>query len=139
MLDFIGIDHVVFRVADIARALDFYVGVLGCTEERRLEEFGLYQLRCGASLIDLVPLDSPLGRMGGAGPGAEGRNVDHVAFAVAELDEALLRKHLAAHGVEILEAGRRYGAGGFGPSLYIRDPDGNTVEIKGPPDLDQSA
>ncbi len=128
-----GIDHVVLRVADVERALRFYCDVLGCREERRVEEIGLIQLRAGASLIDIVGLDSELGRMGGAGPGTEGRNMDHFALRIEPFDEAALRAHLAAHGIEAGEVKKRYGAEGHGPSLYIADPDGNTVELKGPP------
>ena len=127
-----GIDHVVLRVADVERSLRFYCGALGCTEERRLEDFGLYQLRAGASLIDIVPIDGRLGRMGGAGPGAEGRNMDHFCLSIEPFDEADIRAHLAAHGIDAGEVKKRYGATGEGPSLYISDPDGNTVELKGP-------
>jgi catechol 2,3-dioxygenase-like lactoylglutathione lyase family enzyme len=128
----LGIDHVVLRVADIDRAVAFYREVIGCTEERRVEEIGLIQLRAGAALIDLVPLDSELGRMGGAGPGKEGRNMDHFALRIEPFDEAALRAHLATHGIEAGELKRRYGAEGYGYSFYITDPDGNTVELKGP-------
>ena len=126
-----GLDHVVLRVADVERALRFYCGVLGCAEERRVDALGLVQLRAGAALIDLVAVDSPLGRLGGAGPGASGRNVDHIALQLARFDEGELRAHLAAHGVEADEVGQRYGALGMGPSMYVRDPDGNVVELKG--------
>jgi catechol 2,3-dioxygenase-like lactoylglutathione lyase family enzyme len=133
-LDILGIDHVVLRVADLERALAFYCGVLGCREERRLEAIGLVQLRAGAALIDLVPVEGELGRMGGAPPGEEGRNLDHLALRIADFDEAALRAHLSAHGVAPGEVATRYGAQGQGPSMYIRDPDGNTVELKGPPE-----
>jgi catechol 2,3-dioxygenase-like lactoylglutathione lyase family enzyme len=126
-----GLDHVVLRVADLERALRFYCGVLGCAEERRVDALGLVQLRAGAALIDLVAVDSPLGRLGGPAPGASGRNVDHIALQLARFDEGALRAHLAAHGVEPGEVGERYGALGMGPSMYVRDPDGNVVELKG--------
>ena len=127
-----GIDHVVLRVADIDRAMGFYCGVLGCREERRVEDIGLYQLRAGAAIIDLVPLDSELGRLGGAGPAVEGRNLDHFALRIEPFDAAALRAHLAAHGIDAGEVKARFGADGEGPSIYIEDPDGNTVELKGP-------
>ncbi len=130
----LGIDHVVLRVADLERATRFYCDVLGCREERRVADIGLIQLRAGTALIDLVGVDSELGRAGGAAPGAEGRNVDHVALRIEVFDEAALRAHLEAHGVAAGEVKRRYGAEGDGPSLYIEDPDGNTVELKGPAD-----
>lgn len=130
--DITGIDHVVLRTSDLAATQSFYEEVLGCSVERVQAEIGLTQLRAGRSLIDLIPVDSVLGKSGGAAPGAEGRNVDHICLAILPFDEAALRAHLAAKGVEILEEGLRYGAEGKGPSFYIRDPEGNTVELKGP-------
>lgn len=127
-----AIDHVVFRITDLERALRFYEGVLGCPVERSAGKLGLYQLRAGASLIDLVLVDSPLGKAGGGAPGESGHNVDHVAVRIDPFDEAALRAHLEAHGVEASEVAERYGAEGSGPSMYIRDPDGNTIELKGP-------
>ncbi|MDJ0849251.1 MAG: VOC family protein [Myxococcota bacterium] len=127
-----GLDHVVLRVADVGRALRFYCDVLGCVEERRIEALGLVQLRAGAHLIDLVDVAAPLGKLGGAPAGAEARNVDHFALELAHFDETDLRAHLHEHGVEPGEVGQRYGAQGMGPSMYVRDPDGNVVELKGP-------
>ncbi len=128
-----GIDHVVLRVADADRAMEFYCTVLGCVKERTVEDIGLYQLRAGACLIDIVPIDSELGRLGGAGPSAEGRNMDHFCLNIEPFDEAAIRAHLASHGIDPGELKTRYGAMGDGPSFYIADPDGNTVELKGPP------
>ncbi|HJW41493.1 MAG TPA: VOC family protein [Rhizomicrobium sp.] len=129
------IDHVVLRVRDLEASLGFYCGVLGCTLDKVQERIGLWQVRAGASLIDLVPLDGTLGRMGGAGPAEQGRNLDHFAIQIVPFDDAAIRAHLATHGVAVVEAGQRYGAQGDGPSIYIRDPDGNTVELKGPPSV----
>jgi glyoxylase I family protein len=129
----LGIDHVVLRVTDLGAALRFYCDVLGCREERRVDDLGLVQLRAGRSLIDLVAVDGKLGRAGGAPPGEEGRNMDHLALRIEDFDEAALRAHLTSHGVDVGEAATRYGAEGDGPSLYIRDTDGNTIELKGPP------
>jgi glyoxylase I family protein len=127
------IDHVVLRVTDAERAIRFYRDVLGCVVERRRDAIGLIQMRAGAALIDLVPVDGEIGRMGGAAPGAEARNMDHFAVSIETFDETALRAHLAAHGIEAGEVGTRYGAAGEGPSMYVRDPDGNAVELKGPP------
>ncbi len=127
------IDHVVLRVTDLSAMLRFYCGVLGCTVERRRDDIGLVQLRAGRSLVDLVPVDGKLGRAGGAPPGAEGRNLDHFCFRVEPFDEAAIRQRLAEAGVEAGAPAMRYGADGEGPSIYVRDPDGNTVELKGPP------
>jgi glyoxylase I family protein len=126
------IDHVVLRIRDLDNSLAFYCDAIGCEIEKRQEAIGLIQVRAGASLIDLVPVDRPLGKMGGAPPAQEGRNVDHFALQVSPFDEAAIRAHLAQHGVEVADSGMRYGAEGTGPSIYVRDPDGNTVELKGP-------
>ncbi len=132
-IELVGLDHVVLRVADVTASLRFYCEMLGCHEERRIEELGLIQLRAGAQLIDLVDLTKPLGRAGGEAPGEGGRNMDHFALRIAQLDEPALRAHLLNYGVEPGDVVPRYGAQGIGPSMYIRDPDGNVVELKGPP------
>lgn len=129
-----GLDHVVLRVADLERARRFYTDVLGCHVEKHQQAIGLLQLRAGLSLIDLVDVAGKLGRAGGAAPGREGHNMDHVCVRVAPWDEIAIRAHLRAHGVPAGETVPRYGAEGEGPSIYIEDPDGNTVELKGLPD-----
>ncbi|MFS8064769.1 MAG: VOC family protein [Byssovorax sp.] len=111
----------------------FYCDVLGCTIERRQDEIGLVQLRAGSSLIDLVPVDSPLGGMGGAPPGREGKNMDHLCLRIQAFDEESLCAYLAEHGIPAGEVAPRFGADGLGPSMYLVDPQGNTVELKGPP------
>ncbi len=128
-----GLDHVVLRVTDLERSTAFYRDVLGCTVEKWQPEFGLLQLRAGSALIDLVALDGPIGRAGGAGPTREGRNLDHFCLRLERFDESALREHLAACGVEAGQVANRYGAEGYGASIYIQDPDGNTVELKAPP------
>src|ERR1700740_632308 len=115
-----GFDHIVLRVRDTERMLGFYVGVLGCMLDWDRPDLGLTHVRAGRDLIDLVTLDGPLGRMGGEGPGGDGHNVDAFCLKVGPFDEAAIRDHLARHGVEIADAGQRYGAEGDGPSLYVR-------------------
>ncbi len=127
-----ALDHLVLRVADLERASAFYRDVLGCAVEKWQPDLGLLQLRAGAALIDLVALDGLLGREGGAGPGCEGRNLDHFCLRLECFDEAALRAHLTAHGIDAGPAAQRYGAEGYGASIYIQDPDGNTVELKAP-------
>jgi glyoxylase I family protein len=127
-----GLDHLVLRVADLERSTAFYRDVLNCAVEKWQPELGLLQLRAGSALIDLVTLDGPIGREGGAGAAREGRNLDHFCLRLERFDEAELREHLAAFGVEAGQTADRYGAEGYGASIYIRDPDGNTVELKAP-------
>ncbi|HYE48153.1 MAG TPA: VOC family protein [Azospirillaceae bacterium] len=120
-----GLDHVVIRARDIAALERFYVEVLGCTVEKRQLEGRLVQLRAGASLIDLWDAT------GEAPP--EGRNMDHLCLAVAPFDPAAIAAHLARFGIDAGEPVSRYGAEGEGPSLYLADPEGNGIELKGPP------
>jgi len=129
-----GIDHLVLRTADVGRLMRFYVDVLVCTVEKEQPAFGLTQLRAGGSLIDLVSLDGPIGQAGGAGPGTEGRNLDHFCLRIDHFDAQSIFKHLNIHHVDASPVESRYGAEGQGPSIYVKDPDGNTVELKGPPD-----
>lgn len=127
------IDHLVLRVVDMARMIAFYRDVLGCGIARRQDEIGLMQLAAGRSLVDLVDVAGKLGRMGGAAPGREGRNLDHLCLRIEPFDETAIRAHLARHGVAAGDTASRFGAEGEGPSIYIEDPEGNTVELKGPP------
>lgn len=126
-----GLDHVVLLVADMAKAERFYREVIGCAVEGRLPEYGMLQLRAGAALIDLVDISGEAGAWGRPEV-AGGRNMDHVCIATGAWDEAAMRAHLAAHGVEIVEEGIRTGARGDGLSFYVRDPAGNMLELKGP-------
>ena len=127
-----GLDHVVLRVRDLEAMLAFYRDTLGCAVERELDA-GLVQLRAGASLIDLVPVESELGRKGGGPPGEGARNMDHFCVQVEPFDEAAIRTALARRGYRAGPVEARYGARGDGPSIYVDDPEGNTVELKGPP------
>ena len=124
-----NLDHVVVCVSDLERALRFYTEVLGCREERRIGSMGLVQLRAGASLIDLMQTSA--GGEDAEGP-PPGRNMDHFCLRIEPFDAPALRSHLERHGLDVGEVVQRYGAEGSGPSLYIQDPDGNTVELKGP-------
>jgi catechol 2,3-dioxygenase-like lactoylglutathione lyase family enzyme len=126
-----GLDHVVILVADLEAATAFYCGILGCTEDRALPQHGLYQLRAGASLIDLVDIGSEEGAW--ARPAiAGGRNIDHFCLATGPWEEGAMRRWLEENGVEIVEEGMRYGAKGDGLSFYVKDPFGNVVELKRP-------
>jgi glyoxylase I family protein len=127
------LDHLVLRVTDLKATMGFYIDVLGCSVEKVQEELGLYQLRAGTALIDLVPVDGALGRRGGAAAGKEARNLDHFCLRVDPFDADEIIGHLTRHGVETAPVASRYGAEGQGPSIYAQDPEGNTVELKGPP------
>lgn len=134
MIQIRELDHLVLRVVDLDRMLQFYCGVLGCTVARRDDLIGLIQLRAGQSLIDLVPVSGKLGRVGGAPPRIGGRNLDHFCLRVEPFDEATIRRHLNDNGVLVGALETRNGAEGEGPSIYINDPEGNVIELKGPPD-----
>lgn len=133
MFTILQLDHIVLRVRDVQGMLRFYTEVLGCTVERVQDELGLYQLRAGASLIDLVTIDGKLGRAGGAAAGSEGRNLDHFCLRIEPFDGDALRAWLSSRGANPGEVMQRFGAQGQGPSLYLSDPEGNVVELKGPP------
>ncbi|SDD34756.1 VOC family protein [Paraburkholderia lycopersici] len=127
------IDHVVIRTADTAAMTRFYCEVLGCEPEREQRDLGLVQLRAGRSLIDLVTIGGPLDRGAGAPADGSGGNMDHLCLRVEPFDAEALRAHLNRHGARPGNAVERYGAEGLGPSLYLFDPEGNMVELKGPP------
>ena len=128
------IDHLVFRVTDLERSIAFYEEVLGCKVVKRRDDLGLIHLRAGSSMVDLVSIDGRLGQRGGDAPGAGARNVDHLCLRIEPFDEPALIRHLATHDVEPTgQVSNNFGAEGNGPSLYIHDPDGNLVELKGPP------
>lgn len=127
------LDHVVLRARDGEALVRFYRQVLGCSLEREAADVGLIQLRAGDSLIDIVPVEGHLGRAGGRAPDPQdGHNVDHVCLRVDPFDPPAISEHLKRHGVEPSELRHVYGAEGLGPSIYLNDPEGNTVELKGP-------
>jgi len=128
-----GLDHVVLRVRDVARVERFYCEVIGCSLERRQEKIGLTQLRAGSTLIDLVDVEGEIGRAGGLPPGRDGHNMEHFCLRIDPFDEAALGAHLRGHGIAVQAAQPRFGADGQGPSIYLDDPEGNRIELKGPP------
>lgn len=134
MLCIRDIDHLVLRVSNVATMIAFYGEVLGCPVHRRDETIQLVQLRAGRGLIDLIPVDSEMGRAGGGAPAAEGRNLDHFCLRVDPWDADAICAHLRSHGVEPGAVVQRFGAEGRGPSIYLKDPEGNRVELKGPPE-----
>ena len=134
MLKLRGIDHVVLRVRDIDAMRRFYCDVLGAAHVAYRPEFGMSHLRAGSAMIDLVEVSGPLGRAGGAAPDKEGRNMDHLCLRVEPFDQRSIVAHLERHGVKIGDIRNRFGAEGNGISIYIADPEGNTVELKGPSD-----
>jgi catechol 2,3-dioxygenase-like lactoylglutathione lyase family enzyme len=132
MFHLVGIDHIVLRVAHLDAMLKFYCDALGCTLEKRQDDIGLIQLRAGSALIDLVPVEGKIGRAGGAPPGEDGHNLDHVCLKVEPFEPEAIATQLQSRGYEVGPVEQRYGAEGMGPSLYVTDPEGNTVELKGP-------
>ena len=124
------LDHIVMRVANIEKSICFYRDILGCPEKRISN--GLYQYQAGASMIDLVPITSDTSRRSGSESTEACRNVDHFALTLAEFDEEAIVTYLEVNGVKVERSGHRFGAQGFGPSVYFRDPDGNLIELKGP-------
>jgi len=131
MIEITGIDHIVLRTSRLEEMLHFYGTVLGCPVERTLSpELGLVQLRAGNALIDLVTVDSELGRAGGGPPTGSENNMDHFCLQVSPQPEEDITRYLSACGIEVGPFERRYGARGYGNSVYLRDPEGNTVELR---------
>ena len=122
MLTICGIDHVVLRVRDIDRMRKFYCEVLGAQHVAYRPKFGMSHLRVGAAMIDLVKT------------APSGCNMDHLCLRVEPFDQEAIVAHLKHHGVEVGAIRSRYGAEGNGVSIYLSDPEGNTVELKGPSD-----
>ena len=125
-----GLDHVVLRAKNIDRMLGFYRDVLGLPVAKHNDPLGLWHLKAGSSMIDLVDMNGPLGKDGGPRP-SEARNVDHLALKVEPFDEAAILAYLESRGVTAEPAKTRFGADGDGPSIYLSDPEGNGVELKG--------
>lgn len=131
MLEVAGIDHIVLRTNQLDAMLEFYDGVLGCKIERQTSsELGLTQLRAGNALIDLVTVDSVLGRKGGGAPSRTENNVDHFCLQLKTISAEEIKIHLESHNIKVGEFGERYGAQGLGQSVYIEDPEGNVVELR---------
>jgi catechol-2,3-dioxygenase len=124
----LGLDHIVLRATNPAALERFYLDVLGLSVE--LRQGKLTQLRAGRTLIDIVPADDagPAGGTSATG----GANLDHLCLRVEPFDASAIAQHLAAHGIACGEEKSRYGAEGQGPSVYLSDPEGNGVELKGP-------
>jgi len=120
----LALDHIVLRARDPERLERFYREVLGCSLERRQPKIALTQLRAGLSLIDILPAEAV------PAPG----NVDHFCLRVSPFDGEAIKAHLTACGVTFGEVALRFGADGRGPSIYLDDPEGNRVELKGPPE-----
>lgn len=127
MINVLQLDHVVIRVADVELMIDFYTRVVGCTMDKRVDRIKLVHLRAGSSLVDLdystpyEPAD------------VANRNLAHFCVRIDPFDEVALRAHFDGHGVALSKLFQNYGAEGVGPSLYLDDPEGNTIELKGPP------
>lgn len=124
-----GIDHVVIATSNLPVMLQFYQEVFGCHLERTIPEIGLFQLRAGTAMIDLLDINGRSENRGGTL-----RNMDHLCLTLKAWDVAALEAHLDRYQVNIGSPESRYGALGFGPSIYLKDPDGNTIELKGPPE-----
>ena len=127
------LDHLVLRTEHIETLRDFYM-LLGCQiVEDRTRTIGLLQLSLGNSMLDLVDVNGELGRAGGSGPGPVGRNLDHFAVRVAPFDAKEIMEFFKQNGIKAIQASQLLlGADGYGPAIFIEDPDGNRIELKGP-------
>ena len=128
-----NLDHVVIRVRDQNLMTKFFCEVLGCSIERSIDDLGMNQLRAGASLIDLVSVTGSIAGKNHGGSYFQSRNMDHFCMRIEPFDEKSLLDHLRDHGIKPSPVEKRYGAEGLGPSIYFNDPEGNRIELKGPP------
>lgn len=133
MFHIMHIDHIVLRVKNIELAQQFYRDVLGCRLERVEADLGLFQFRAGAQLIDLITVDGPLGRASGNSPDIRAPNLAHFCLRITPYHPEQLTRYFSDLGITVSSDAVRYGADGFGHSVYIQDPDGNVIELKGPP------
>ncbi|MEW2519128.1 VOC family protein [Actinacidiphila alni] len=123
----IAFDHLVLIAADIERSLAFYTGTLGLApvrvDEWRAGTAPFPSVRVSEStIIDIVR--APEGRP----EGAAGGNVDHLCLVVEPLD---WQEVIDSGALTVVDGpGKRYGARGIATSVYVRDPDGNTVELR---------
>ncbi|MEU6204699.1 VOC family protein [Micromonospora musae] len=116
-----GFDHLVLNVADVERSLEFYCGRLGLApvrvDEWRAGRVPFPSVRVSPeTIIDLVKGDRGES------------NVDHFCLVVAPLDWAAV---IDSGAFTVLEGPvGRFGARGSATSIYVRDPDGNSVELR---------
>jgi catechol 2,3-dioxygenase-like lactoylglutathione lyase family enzyme len=124
------IDHLVLRVRNIEVMRAFYCDVLGAEHVAYRPDFAMSHLRVGDGMLDLVEGE----KRGFAAPEGGRLNLDHFCFRVEPFDQEAILAHLKRHNVPIGPVRDRYGAEGNGMSIYLTDPEGNTVELKGPSD-----
>jgi catechol 2,3-dioxygenase-like lactoylglutathione lyase family enzyme len=123
-----NLDHLVLRTGNGPRLITFYES-LGCTVVRRVASVNLVQLHAGVSIIDIIEVPD-----GESAPTDLGRNLDHFALRIDPFDAGALVTFCTEQSIEYqLMKSPIFGADGFGPAIYLRDPDGNRVELKGPP------
>ena len=121
MLRVVGLDHVVLNVADVERSLAFYCGELGLAPER-VDEWRRGEILFPSVRVDARTINDLL-----AVP-RTGENADHLCLVVEPLDLDALK---ASGRFEVVDGpATRFGARGNGTSLYVKDPDGNTVELR---------
>lgn len=118
------LDHLVLRTGDVDRLVRFYTA-LGCVVVREVERMNMVQLGAGDSMIDIIGADAP----------PTDRNLDHFALRVDPWDRERILAFCRQRNIEVETPEQLLlGADGYGPAIYLRDPDGNRVELKGPPE-----
>lgn len=110
--------------------LRFYTEVLGCAVVKRNESLGLLHLRAGAAQIDLIDAAGELGRAGGAAPDPQTPNMDYFCLRIEPFDIDALRAHFQWFGIDIGAVHHNFGAEGYGLAIYLKDPEGNAIELK---------
>ena len=121
MFKILGLDHIVLRVFDLPKMLDFYCDILGCKVENEQPEIGLTQLRAGDNIIDLLSIDRILNK-------AE-QNMEHFCLRVESFNYEAMCEYFHSHNIEIYRYAKRYGSKGYNWSFYLKDPEGNELEL----------
>ncbi len=127
MVEVVAMDHIVLRVSDVARSLDWYTTMLGLTavraDEWRAGECPFPSVRVSAdTIIDLISGDVD----------HDGRNLDHFCMVVSaeSMDEV---RNSGAYDIVRDPDFALFGARGMADGVYIRDPDGNEIELRAYP------
>jgi catechol 2,3-dioxygenase-like lactoylglutathione lyase family enzyme len=123
LVQVVGLDHVVFKCTDVEKSLTFYCDTLGL-EPERVDEWRRGDAPFPSVRITPTTIIDLFGRAFAGAP--DGTNVDHLCLVIEPADlDALAREFPDAQRGDML-----FGAQGYASSLYVHDPDGNTIELR---------
>ncbi len=114
-----SLDHIVLKTVNKTAILHFYCDVLGCSIEREKPHLRLTQLRAGEQLIDILEVDEK----------PTSQNLDHFCLRISVFDYETLKAYFQKHNVSVYGYDQRHSSQGLGWSCYLKDPEGNQVEL----------